>query len=99
MLSVSARSNGFEIEFTQPIKEGQNISANDFTIQQWYYEPTKEYGGPKNDLRELEVTAFSLSADRTRASFELDGLKPGHGGDVRIRRPFLSEGGTSLWTR
>src|SRR5690625_4026310 len=98
MLSVSARSNGFEIEFTQPIKEGQNISANDFTIQQWYYEPTKEYGGPKNDLRELEVTAFSLSDDRTRASFELDGLKPGHVVYFRITRPFVSEADTSLWT-
>jgi cytochrome c551/c552 len=98
MLSVSARSNGFEIEFTQPIKEGQNINADDFKIQQWYYEPTEQYGGPKNDLRQLEVSAFSLSDDRTRASFELDGMKPGHVVYFRITRPFVSETDTSLWT-
>lgn len=98
MLSVSARSNGFEIEFTQPIKEGQNVSANDFTIQQWYYEPTKDYGGPKKALTELTVNAFSLSDDRTRASFELDGLKPGHVVYFRITRPFVSVEDTSLWS-
>ncbi|MDQ2077091.1 family 16 glycoside hydrolase [Marinimicrobium sp. ABcell2] len=98
MLRVSARSDGFEIEFTKPIKEGQNISANDFTIQQWYYEPTEQYGGPKNDLTELTVQEFSLSEDRTRASFKLDGLKEEHVVYFRITRPFVSESDTSLWT-
>lgn len=98
MLSVSARSNGFDIEFTQPIGEGQNVSAEDFEILQWYYEPTAEYGGPKNDVTTLPVTAFSLSEDRTRASFELEGLKPDHLVYFRIKRPFVSAGDTSLWT-
>ncbi|MDQ2077089.1 family 16 glycoside hydrolase [Marinimicrobium sp. ABcell2] len=98
MLSVSARSSGFEVEFTQPIKEGQNINADDFKIQQWYYQPTQAYGGPKKDLRELKVRAFSLSEDRTRAAFELEGLKPGHVVYFRIKRPFVSESDTSLWT-
>ena len=61
MLKVSARSDGFEIEFTEPIKEGQNVNAEDFLIQQWRYEPTEVYGGPKLDLENLEAKAFHLS--------------------------------------
>ncbi len=98
MLSVSARSDGFVIEFTEPVKAGQNIGPEDFEILQWYYEPTAEYGGPKKDLTELPVEGFALSDDRKRVSFKLGGLKPDHLVYFRIARPFVSESDQSLWT-
>lgn len=98
MLSVSARSNGFEIEFTEPLAAGENISAEDFLIQQWYYEPTAEYGGPKKGLEELVITRFSISDDRTKVAFVLPGLKENHVVYFRIVRPFQSQFYHELWT-
>lgn len=98
MLSVSARSNGFEVIFTEPIAAGQNISADDFYIERFYFEPTAEYGGPKLDQTELEPTSFQLSEDRKKIFFELDGLKEKHVVYLRIRRPFVSELQHELWT-
>ncbi|HEY7884647.1 MAG TPA: DUF1080 domain-containing protein, partial [Cellvibrionaceae bacterium] len=98
MLSVSARSDGFEITFTEPVKPGQNINKNDFEIRQWRYQPSAEYGGPKIDDRPLEVEAFSLSEDGTRAQFKLAGLKENHVVYFRITRPFISINDLSLWT-
>lgn len=98
MLKVSARSDGFVIDFTQPIRAGQNISPEDFEIQQWYYQPTAEYGGPKKDLRPLPVEGFSMSEDRTQLRFKLGGLKEDHVVYFRIKRPFASASDQSLWT-
>ncbi|BFM22165.1 family 16 glycoside hydrolase [Gilvimarinus japonicus] len=98
MLSVSARSDGFEITFTEPVAESANVSADDFEIIQWRYEPTAEYGGPKLDKGPLEVQAFALSQDRTRAQFKLAGLKENHVVYFRIKRPFSSASDQELWT-
>jgi cytochrome c len=98
MLSVSAKSNGFEITFTEPIMEGQNISAEDFMIQQWRYEPTSEYGGPKLDLENLQVKSFHLSTDRKTVFMELPGIKENRVVYFRIIRPFASASGNELWT-
>ncbi|MEP0368250.1 MAG: family 16 glycoside hydrolase [Cyclobacteriaceae bacterium] len=98
MLSVSARSNGFEIEFTEPIREGQNISAEDFLIERFYFKPTPKYGGPKMDLTELKPKNFYLSDDRKKIFIELDGLKEKHLVYFRVKRPFMSELNHELWT-
>lgn len=98
MLSVSARSNGFEITFTEPIKEGQYITQDDFLVQQWYYLPTAEYGGPKMDLETLKPTQFSMSEDRKKVNFTIPGLKEDHMVYFRIVRPFESEANHELWS-
>lgn len=98
MLSVSARSNGFEITFTEPIRDGQNVSAEDFEIKQWYYLPTAEYGGPKLNETVLKPKNFYLSEDRTKVFVELEGLKEKHVVYFRIARPFVSENDRELWT-
>lgn len=98
MLSVSAKSNGFEIEFTEPIKEGQQISAEDFLIQQFYFKPTAEYGGPKLGLEDLRAKNFFVSENRKKVFFELDGLKEKHVVYFRIVRPFVSDLDHELWS-
>ena len=98
MLSVSARTNGFVVTFTEPIKEGQNISADDFLVQQWYYKPTAEYGGPKLGLEYLSPSKFSISEDRKTINFTFDGLKENHMVYFRIVRPFESQNSNELWS-
>ncbi|WP_421877480.1 family 16 glycoside hydrolase [Marinoscillum sp.] len=98
MLKVMAKSDGFEIEFTEPIKAGQVISPDNFQIEQFYFKPTKEYGGPKLGLETMTPTAFSLSEDRKTVSFRLDGLKEKHVVYFRVKRPFVSAKDQELWT-
>ena len=98
MLSISSRSDGFEIEFTESIKEGQNINLRDFVIKQWRYEPTKDYGGPKLDMEDLEIERFQLSEDRKKIYVSLPNLKENRVVYFRIVNPFESDLGHSLWT-
>jgi cytochrome c len=98
MLSISARSDGFEITFTEAIKEGRNIQASDFEIQQYYFEPTAAYGGPKKGVERLNIEAISVSENRTKVHIKLAGLKEKHVVYFRIKRAFESQNNHELWT-
>jgi len=98
MLKVSAKTNGLELEFTQPVEEGRGISSDEFQVDQWYYLPTMNYGGPKLDLKPLTILSVNVSEDRRKIFLELDGMESNHVVYVRLKDPFLSEDGNSLWT-
>src|SRR5690606_32959120 len=98
MLKVSARTNGIELEFTEALESGRGITAAEFDVQQWYYQPTADYGGEKLDLHNLQITSVNLSKDRKKVFLELEGMKPEHVIYIRIADPFLSATGQSLWT-
>lgn len=98
MLSISARSNGIEIEFTEPLTDGDGWLKDDYLVKQWYYLPTKEYGGPKLDERELDIKSINVSKDRLKVFLELDGLKEDHVVYVKLMNHFVSEKNNSLWS-
>jgi cytochrome c len=98
MLSVRAKPHGFEIEFTDAIKEEQNIPATDFLVQQWWYLPTADYGGPKIDLQKLNIRRISISKDRRRVFLEIPGLKKEHIVYFRLPEYMQSASGQLLWS-
>ncbi len=98
MLKVMARTDGFLIEFTEPIEEGSGESAEEYQVQQWYYQPTENYGGPKLALETLEIASISLSDDRKQVFLELPGIRSGHVVYIRLLRPFRSAAQNSLWS-
>ena len=98
MLAVRAKTNGLEIEFTAPIEAGSGQDPEEYQIQQWYYLPTENYGGPKMDLETLDIKSIHISDDRKQVFLELPGIKAGHMVYVRIHRPFRSDQQQSLWT-
>jgi len=98
MLAVRAKSNGVEIEFTEPLKPGDGWNPSSYDIEQFYYLPTPEYGGPKRDLKKLKVKSASVSSDRKKVFLELDGMKAGHVVYVHLVEPFVSEIGHQIWT-
>ena len=98
MLAVRAKSDGLELEFTAPIEAGYGTTPEEYRIQQWYYLPTENYGGPKMDLENLEINSIHLSDDRKKVFLELPGIKQGHMIHVRIYQPFRSDEKQSLWT-
>jgi cytochrome c len=99
MLALRAKPNGIEIEFTEPLKEGLGTKASDYSIRQFYYKPTGDYGGPKLDDKPLHVNKVQLSADRRKVLLELAGMKPRHVIYVRLNRKTLtSQSGQHLWS-
>ncbi len=98
MLAVRVQSNGFEIEFTEPIAPGLGWETPNYAVQHWRYVPTEEYGGPKVDPAELTVKSASVSDDRRRVFLEIDGLEADRVVHLRVAGPIVSESGRRLWT-
>jgi cytochrome c len=98
MLAVRAKSNGVEIEFTEPLKEGAGTKASDYAIRQWYYKPTENYGGPKLDDKTLPIQKVTLSSDRKKVFLQLAGMKPNHVVYVRLNyQSITSQSGQKPW--
>ncbi len=100
-LAVRARSNGFEIEFTEPIAADDDRTAWDpdaWIADQWRYEPTDDYGGEKLDLTELPVRSVSVLDGGRLVFLEIDGLHAGHVVHLRAPNALRSTSGQSLWT-
>jgi cytochrome c len=97
MLAVRAKSNGMEIEMTEPISEDYGNSVADYEVKQWYYKPTADYGGPKLDEKFLKIRSVNISADRKKIFLELDGLEPNHVVYIRLKGIFISTENRNLW--
>ncbi|HEV8114312.1 MAG TPA: family 16 glycoside hydrolase [Planctomycetota bacterium] len=98
LLAVRARSDGFDVEFTEPLAEDVGWERENWHVEQWRYVPTDEYGGPKVDLEELKGVAASISADRKTAFLRIDGLKPDHVVYLHIVGPLVARSGRTLWS-
>ncbi|MCK0156799.1 PA14 domain-containing protein [Cellulophaga sp. F20128] len=98
MLAVRAKSNGMEIEFTEPIDTSTTINSDNFTIEQYYYEATENYGGPKKGVETLTIDAVELSDDRKKIILTSNGLKEGKVVYIHIRKPFVSASKQKLWS-
>ena len=98
MLAVRAKSNGVEIEFTEPIGLNYGNRAEDYEIKQWYYKPTAEYGGPKMDERKLAIKSVNVSQDRKKVFLELGGMQEKHVVYVHLTGTFISQKNHELWS-
>ena len=98
MLAVRAKSNGMEIEFTEPIASDELVNADAFEVQQFYYEATEDYGGPKLGVEGLPIKLVNLSADRKKVFLEIGGIKENRVVYIHITKPFKSENNLSLWS-
>jgi len=99
ILAMRATPGGFDLEYTQPLSEATaNALATRYTVDQWRYEPTSSYGGPKIDEETLQVTSATLSQDGRTVSLQIAGLEAGRVVHVRSPRPFSSDSGQSLWS-
>ncbi|CAG5067416.1 hypothetical protein DYBT9623_00137 [Dyadobacter sp. CECT 9623] len=99
MLAVRAKSDGLEIEFTEPLKKGVGEKASDYGIRQWWFKPTGDYGGPKFDEENLAVKTVKVSADRRKVTLQLTGMKAKHVVYIHLNRnTMVSQNGETLWS-
>ncbi len=98
MLAVRVKSNGMEIEFTEPLKEGDAWEKSNYLVKQWYYKPTANYGGPKIDEKPLNIRSVNVSEDRKKVFLELDGMKPNHMVYIKLNNELVSANNHELWS-
>jgi cytochrome c len=98
MLAVRAMPDGLEVEFTEPLAEGQGEKPADYPIEQWRYEVTPAYGGPKLDLESLPVSRVELSQDRRKARLYVQGCKERHVLHLQLSPALHSASGQTLWS-
>ena len=98
MLAVRATPQGFDIELTEPLKAGQEIQPSDIFVQQWWYRPTPNYGGPKMDLTTMPVSRLTISEDRKHMYLDIPKLKKKHVVYLRLPDTLTSANGHSLWS-
>lgn len=97
-LALHAKSDGFELEFTEPLALGAGWESENYLVQQWHYVPTEEYGGPKVGEETLNVSAVAVSDDRRKVDLWVDGLKEGSVVYLRLVGGLVSESGRTPWT-
>ena len=98
MLAVRAKANGMEIEFTEPINISEAIDSASFTMEQYYYEATEQYGGPKKGVETLIIDGVELSDDRKKVLLTSSGIKEGKVVYIHIKKPFVSTANQKLWS-
>ena len=94
---VSATPSGFDLHFTRPLSSDRALTPADFDLSDWFYVPSEIYGGPKYDLRELDVESVRLSPDRRVASITVPDLKPGRVVYLHFDSGIRSERNEPLW--
>ncbi len=97
-LAARIKSNGLELEFTEPLATGTGWSPGAYYVTRWGYQPTQTYGGQKIRHRRAEVLSASVSPDRRRVFLEIPDLVENEVVKVRLPHSFVSEAGHPLWS-
>ena len=99
ILRAEARNDGLVLRFTQPVNREQAAKPESYHAEQWYYQPTKNYGGRKIDEETLEVQSVTVSDDGKSVFLKLPDMKEHiHGRVVYVRlRGLYSADGEFPW--
>ena len=99
ILKTEITETGFKLTYTKPLSDTTRAAlAAKYQVQQWRYNATAAYGGPKIDQESLAVESATVSADGKTVSLAVDGVKPGRVVHIRSQRPFSAADGEQLWS-
>ncbi len=97
VIALRSRAKGMELEFSMPVAEAAAKTLTNYQVQQWWYKPTGEYGGPKQEVQTRAVKSVTLSPDGKRAFLEIDGLKTGQVVYINLNANIKSTDAKALW--
>lgn len=93
--SIEALPSGFRITFTEPVDAEWLSDPKNYAIQQYTYQPTSAYGGPKKSVETLPVTSIVIRSNRS-VEIALAGLKASR--CVHFRIDAISTRGAAMWS-
>ncbi len=83
MYSITAAADGFNVTFTQPVRES-SLNANSFTVQNFTYVYHRSYGSPAVDIQDNRVANVRLLQDGRTVNVKLEGYRPGYIYEVKV---------------
>ncbi|MEO6036812.1 MAG: hypothetical protein ABIQ93_00275, partial [Saprospiraceae bacterium] len=78
MKAVRAMPDGFEIEFTQPVKAATAENVDNYAVHSFTYKYHPVYGSPTVNYQDNAVRGAKLSSDGLRVRIVVDSLRPGY---------------------
>jgi cytochrome c551/c552/glucose/arabinose dehydrogenase len=99
MKTVHLLRDGFEIEFTKPLAPALAGVAEDArpyaSVEQFHYHYWATYGSPEIDRKTHNVSDFTVSPDRRKVTFKVEGMVADRICEIRLRN-ISSEDGEPL---
>ena len=78
MKAVRAMPDGFEIEFTQPVKAATAENVDNYSVHSFTYKYHPVYGSPTVNYQENAVRGAQVSSDGMRVRIVVDRLRAGY---------------------
>ena len=72
---IHAKSDGFEISFTQPVDVKSVKNAASYALRSYIYKYHHQYGSPIIDVKDLKIKGISVSADKKTVRIALDAIR------------------------
>ncbi len=94
--TMSARPDGFELEFTVPVEPESASSPASYTFESYTYLLHEKYGSDEIDRRRLAIRSAVVSNDARRVRLELDGLRDGYVHELRASGVRAADGRSLL---
>jgi glucose/arabinose dehydrogenase len=93
---ITITKRGFRIKFTEPVAPEWLHDLCNYRLSQWRYVATADYGGPKIDIRELDVLSAKPDETSQAVDIEVAGHKPGH--VIHFDLDAVSAKGEPIWS-
>ena len=84
MVAVRARSDGFDIEFSEPVDPTTANDPASYEIGDFTYLYHETYGSPVMEMESRTIKNISLSSDGRRVHISLDGLRKGFVYEIKV---------------
>ena len=72
---IQAKSDGFEISFTQAVDVNSVKKAASYALRSYIYKYQHQYGSPIIELKNLKIAGFEVSADKRKVRLVIEGLR------------------------
>lgn len=81
--TISARPDGFELEFTKPINKETITDFSNITVTSFDYAYQQKYGSDLFEKEKSEIKAIKLTENNTKLRFTIDQLREGFIYEIR----------------
>ena len=73
--TIHAKSDGFEISFTQAVDVKSVKNAASYALRSYIYEYHHQYGSPIINVKDLKIKGISVSPDKKTVRISIDGIR------------------------
>ena len=92
ILEMHAKTDGFELTFTQPVDPATASNVANYAMKTFTYIYQSSYGSPEVDPTTPEITAALVSPDNKSVRLKVNGLQRGHIHDLECKGVRSAEG-------